>query len=105
MPTESYHALDDIVIYGLIQSVCHPQTPTAQSLEVVLGAANNTLTLVRYLNRTDSLFEVPTPGILSCTEARHFWVSWHNATLRVGLGYIYSLEVLLEVPVSVELLV
>ena len=68
-----------------------------QVLEVVLGAENNTKTLFRY--RNNSLGEVATPSLLSCTEVRNFWISWHNATLRVGRGYIYSLDFLLETSV------
>ena len=63
-----------------------------------MGAENNTKTVVRY--RNNSLGEVATPSLLSCTEVRNFWISWHNATLRVGRGYIYSLDFLLEASVS-----
>ena len=33
-----------------------------------------------------TLFEVATPGLLSCYENRPFWMSWKDGSLHVGEG-------------------
>merc|ERR1712047_34324 len=36
--------------------------------------------------RSDSTISVSrdTPGILSCTELRHFWITWYTGQIRLG---------------------
>jgi hypothetical protein len=31
-----------------------------------------------------------TPDVLACEEARDFWISWHDGTLKAGTGRVYN---------------
>ena len=37
-----------------------------------------------------------TPDVLNCYEVRSFWVSWVDGYVRVGTGYIYRLNTILQ---------
>ena len=72
----------------------------SQSVEIVVGALGNTKTLIRYVGQTNSLMERDTPGILNCNEGRYLWMSWHNGTVRLGRGVLFSLDVVLDVKID-----
>ena len=65
-------------------------------MELILGAESNTKIIIRSLLAVGNLFEKASPGLLSCTEKRTFWTSWVDGTFRIGIGYAYSPDVLLE---------
>ena len=69
-------------------------------MELILGAESNSKIIIRNLLALGNLFEVTSPGLLSCTEKRTFWTSWVDGTFRVGIGYAYSPDILLEYKVS-----
>jgi len=66
------------------------------SLELLIGANGNTQTILRTVGSTTNLAVTDTLNIMSCTEPRFFWISWHNQTLRLGLGYVYSISILID---------
>jgi len=39
---------------------------------------------------------VDTPGILSCTEQRYFWVTWQYGAISVGRGEIIGLDEIMD---------
>jgi len=54
--------------------------------EVVIGGYNNTQSDIRPgFSQTPSI-SASTPGILSCTETRYFWVSYEGGFIEVGQG-------------------
>lgn len=57
------------------------------SYEFEIGVNGNTKSILRIKSATgDLVTEVDTPSILSESELRPFWISWHNATIRFGTG-------------------
>ena len=38
------------------------------------------------VNPADEVAEAGSPGIMSCTELREFWIDWDEGNLRVGKG-------------------
>src|SRR6218665_723540 len=52
--------------------------------EAVLGGWNNTMSVIRLANV--HLQEHQGTGIVNCNEWRLFWISWTEATIRVGKG-------------------
>lgn len=64
--------------------------------EIIIGAEENTKVVIRELYNDGNLAETESTFILSCTEQRAFWLSWHNGTARIGFGLVYSVNVILE---------
>ena len=54
--------------------------------EVRIGAINNTRTEVQGPFLDGPIRSVATPDVLSCNEARPFWISWSDTHVRVGSG-------------------
>jgi len=54
--------------------------------EVVIGGYNNTQSDIRPGYYQAPSISASTPGILSCTETRHFWVSYEGGLIEVGYG-------------------
>lgn len=52
--------------------------------EAVLGGWNNTMSVIRLANV--HMQEYLETGIVHCNEFRQFWISWTEATIRVGKG-------------------
>ncbi|XP_078695320.1 uncharacterized protein LOC144924223 isoform X2 [Branchiostoma floridae x Branchiostoma belcheri] len=53
--------------------------------EIVIGGWNNTRSAIRRSNQGDDWAFSSTPGILSSTESRGFWISW-TATGTISVG-------------------
>lgn len=66
------------------------------AIEIVLGSDENTKVVFRDLVNEGNLGEVDATFLLSCTEQRAFWLSWHNGTVQVGSGPVYPHNLLLS---------
>lgn len=59
-----------------------------RTYEVIIGAIDNTKTILRGSVGGSSLTEVNTPQILNCTASRLFWISWRSGDISVGRGSV-----------------
>jgi len=69
------------------------------AIELIIGWTQNTRTVARYLFSNEIINVTDSLNVLNCLEFRSFWISWHNGMLRVGSGYTYSRDVLIEAKV------
>lgn len=76
-----------------------PINPT-NAFEIVIGAEENTKVVIREVYGQGNLAEVDASFVLSCTEMKVFWISWHNGTARIGSGAVYSANLILEKQVT-----
>jgi len=69
----------------------------APSYELVIGAAQNTMTVLRCRSVTgDVVFDIDTPDILNVDELRSFWIGWTNGTITFGKGEAVGINRLLR---------
>lgn len=61
-----------------------------KTLEIVIGADGNTVSLVREGSMGPVKSEAITMNILSKHEFRYFWLSWKDHHLEVGRGSLYG---------------
>jgi len=73
-----------------------PYRPTGHLHEVVLGAWNNTKSLIYAdVNTNTTGVEVNTPALLSCEEMRTFWIQWQlDGLIVVGQGSLNTSELM-----------
>ena len=67
-----------------------------QTYEVVLGATNNTKSIIRDTRDGDDKSVADTPGVLDCEQPKAFWVGWKDGNIEVGQGNVYGRDVLLQ---------
>ena len=62
--------------------------------EIVLGAQQNTKTIIRPLVGSGSTVEADTVEVLSCTEKRSFWIQMIQNRLTVGSGQLHEIQLI-----------
>jgi hypothetical protein len=64
-----------------------PSNFRALSYEIIIGAEQNTLTVIRVRSPGGEVeSQVNSPNILSASELRPFWIQWINGTIELGAG-------------------
>ena len=69
---------------------------TDQAFEVVIGASKNTLCLLRERVGGATIRLENTPGVLSCTMFRSFWIRWSPREIEFGEGYKVGIRRLMQ---------
>ena len=67
-------------------ALCAQMDTSNFTYEVVIGGYNNTQSDIRPGYYQPPSISASTPGILSCTETRYFWVSYEGGLIEVGQG-------------------
>ena len=67
----------------------HPNIKDKSTHEVILGARSNQMSSIINVD-SGKKEEFMTPGIISATARRRFWIRWTNSTILVGLGPLHS---------------
>ncbi|CAH1794507.1 unnamed protein product [Owenia fusiformis] len=67
-----------------------------QAYEIVLGGWSNTRSVIRDGKQGTEKVTVDTPNLLNCTVFLPFWVTWQNGIIRVGKGFSYGRNLLME---------
>ena len=70
------------------------------AIELVIGWSENTRTVIRQLFTLEIINITDTLNVLKCNEFRSFWISWHDGMLRVGSGYTYANDLIIEAKAS-----
>ena len=69
-----------------------PQVTSTSTYEIIVGGWTNSQSAIRRALNGENLVTVSTPGILSCDEARPFWIGWQNGNITVGKGSVTGQE-------------
>jgi len=72
------------------------RTSGADAYVVELGLKSDNSSAIRGLNDGTKLVSAPTPGILSCSHYRPFWIGWFRNGIEVGHGFDIGYRVFLR---------
>jgi len=67
------------------------------AVDIIIGGWDNTRSIIRAGvggGGWPIYSDVSTPNILSCSETRYFWVTWHNSLVAVGRGEVLQQDIL-----------
>ena len=68
-------------------------------VEIIIGEKNQQTAIRTQQCTTDPCVnevDISTPGILSCTEDKYFWISWQKGLIQVGMGLSYGEALILQ---------
>ena len=65
-------------------------------IEINLGAHWNTHSRIGVGTLIEWAYSVSTPDILDENSYKHFWLTWENYIIKVGVGFVIGHDVILE---------
>ena len=73
----------------------YSEIKTASTYEIIIGSHKNRRTTIKRNLDGQDVDTKDTPGILSCTESRQFWLLWINGTIGFGRGEDVNIDTVL----------